>query len=371
MSPSATLDDVQALPAEPEIVPAAAIPTVPVPSTVTTAVDLLKSLNPTAADETRGRLAALDASLDDLIEDARVQTTMSMWTFLERATKAVRLRLYLRRRLYQFAPDEGEGVPAYAIEAMVWSLIKSVRRWADGRVLRTEQWRVLGTVRAQLAKVQAELNLLTLAYRGGQQFAGIRHLPDFQFGLGTRDDELIRRAEPLLESRRSLEARIARLDALGNGGRSEAVYDVIDGLGGVEALRDRLTPSMGSGAAARHAATRVDIARAEAELAEIDPDTRKHALKQSQIERLRARADAFFRQIEGERSASADQLVLGATSGHCDLVAALASALRPTDSEAADRLEAIITRDDELAATVAELLPADPLAQPKGVQHGH
>lgn len=341
------------------------------PASITTAAGLLLALNPNAPDETRGRIDALAAALADLVEEARVQTGMALWTFLERSTRLVRLRLYLQDRLRQLVPGDTPP-PRDSVEAIVCASIRSIRRWADGRALRAEQWRLVSALRQQLASAQAELDLCAMAYTGQANYTTLRHLPAWQAGLSTRDDEFLRRVAPLLEARAALLARLARLDALGDDGRSHAVLEFLEGFGGVDSVRERLAPSMRSQAAIQHAAAQEGIEHAATELAGIDPESRRHAQKLGQLERLRSRASAYEGQIECERAAAADQLILAAITGRPDAVVALASALRPILPQAADQLEEIVTRGDELLATVAELLPADPFtAQPQGNQNSN
>jgi hypothetical protein len=175
-------------------------------------------------------------------------------------------------------------------------------------------------------------------------------------GLAHDHDEILRRLTKALESRKAVRDRLSKLDGPGDGGRAALVRDAIEATGGVDALVEALAPSMTAGASEDLARLRRDIEALGDRLETIDPETRLAAELTGRIEALQAQVPGLQSLIRQQRTESAAAMAARAIGGALPAVQSLEAAVGDVRPGLASALNAIRASDDDLVATVAELI---------------
>jgi hypothetical protein len=272
-------------------------------------------------------------------------------------------RVRLRRSLEDRAGQSSPGTAAGELLA----LVRSVRRWRPGGELKAERTRLVGRLRGELEGVEARLRQLPGGLAAGGELA-ISPGPDGDAGhhhrvthLVHQHDEFLRRAAAMLTERAGLLARLARLDADGDAGRSAAVRAAIESAGGEGVLAEALAPTMPSAAVDALAAVRRDVAGLTSRIDSLDPETRAHAELVARRQAAESRAEGLARDATRQRAAAAGSLVSAALAGGLAAIGALEAAVAGIHPELAEALGRLRGDDAALEAVVEELIaPAPP-----------
>jgi hypothetical protein len=348
------------LPAVKPTVPTVQRPPVVIPAGTpsSAALELLKQVNPSAASETRGRIAALGIELADLIETTRLHTDTPLPDFLRRAGRAVKLRATLEGRLK--AIDPGATVPTRASSVEeVCTLVGSVRRWRRNEELRTSAAAIVARLRGERDAIAGNVQALVENYRAGTRFVGDQHKPGVQSGLGSHDDLFLARMEALLEPYQALTSRIDRLDAQGDAGRAAGVAAALDHAG-IDQVVSLLAPSQPAASDRDVRAAAAEVTRLDGLLATVDPETRKaSALKTARAEQA-ARLEAAQAAVKEEQLAAAGAILTAAGTGESGAVAALQTAVKGLHPGLAEQLALVRGGEDALIAAIGELIAVKP-----------
>jgi hypothetical protein len=326
------------------------------------ALAMLASIDPTLETTTRARIDAIRAELEGLVEEARL-TALPLGRFVARAAKLVKLRQILEQRLGVLAGILPAAVPP-SVE--VADLICSVRRWRPSHELRGERARLVKEVSGDLRAVEQDVQSLAGAVRSGAKLS-LAQLPlrgdgshdpadPSQSGLRDGSDEALRRLTAVLTTRQDLRGRLARLDGQGDGGRSEAVREVLNAAGGIDALAGLLAPSQPAPPAVHLRQMHRELASVNGKLGALDPDSQAAARLAGQRDALASRAAELEAVVITERDRSARVLLDDALGGGLAAIGRLELAVRSIRPELGDALASIRGDRDVLVAVVAEMM---------------
>jgi hypothetical protein len=309
---------------------------------------LLEAVCPDAPAVLAGRIDRLAAEIEQQVEEYRLNLKGTFGEFIELASRRVKLRRALEARA---------GRPAAGpLAAEVLALVTSVRRWRPAEEFRRERARRLEAIRGELADVEASIRYVLESAKAGGGFATSDPAASAA-GLAHDHDEVLRRLTKGLEVRQALRDRLARLDAHGDGGRSQAVHAAVEATGGFDALVEALAPTMPAPAADALAKLRRDMDGLAGQLASIDPETRLAAELVARLAGLDAQIPALQSTVKQQKTDAAGALVAAAiAAGTLPAVQALESAVRSIRPGLAEALGGIRGDDDALLAVVEELI---------------
>jgi hypothetical protein len=283
----------------PLAVPTAADPPAPVPDVdpAAAALALLRAIDPSLDDQTRGHIAGVTAELADLVERARLQTSMPLAEFVSHAGRLTRLQQTLEGRLAD-ASSRGD------VATRAYSLLVAVRRWKPRSELRADRQRILDGLHSELAQVEADLGALSATFTAGGVLAMDVNTDEYKAGLADRSDEFLRRATPLLAKRQDLARRIARLDSIGDAGRAVLVADALDVEGGPAAVAAAIAATMPAESASGVAKAKATAERLQSQLSTIDPETRKAAELKESLQDVQGRVQTLQNAAGAEQQSS-------------------------------------------------------------------
>jgi hypothetical protein len=311
------------------------------------AKQLLESACPDAPSLLAARIEAIGRQVDDLVEQYRLNPKLPFGDFLGFVVNRVKLRRTLEARA---------GVPtAGSAASEVLGIVTSVRRWRPAEEFRRERSRRIEAIIGELDLVEGSIRHTVESARAGSGFA-TSDASASAAGLAHDHDEILRRLTKALESRKALRDRLARLDAHGDGGRSQAVQSAIEATGGVDALVGTLAPSMTAAASDALAKVRRDINGIGGQLESIDDESRLYAELSERLEGLRSQVPALQSAIRSQKTDAAGALVSAAIGGTLPAVQALEAAVGDVRPGLASALNTIRADADALLATVAELI---------------
>ena len=312
------------------------------------ALALLLSVCPSAKAELVNRVAALDAELAAQIEQARLDTRITLPEFLKVSGRKAKLRSILAGRLEQMDPSVVAAPTPTALT--VHATIRSVRRWRPGSELRIERAKLIGSVRTELDQVEQEIQTLTLTPPGHMVVPPGGH---YQTGLVHQHDEWLRRAETLLARRASIKARLDRLDSTRDDGRMPLVKAAIDKAGGPSIVAESIRLASPAAAALGQAQRAVDTIVGQ--IAGVDPETERAALLNADLVRAKERLERAAEASEQAKAQTAGAIVGRALSGTLAGIAELHARL-DASSELGRALDTIRGSDTDLVAVVNALM---------------
>ena len=341
-------------------VPSHPLATIPdgVPAAV--ALAMLASVCPSARTELAGRVAAVQADVDGLVEQARLDTSITLARFLDAVGRKLRLKATLLARLRALDPSmpAADDTPT---ALRVCQTVRSIRRWRSGSELRAERPRMIAQVvglapggsplPGQLADVERSLQSLMWTPPGSMVIPA--NQGHHRAGLVHQHDEWLRRAEALLERRQTLRTQLDRLDPTGDAGRSAMVKEAIDAAGGPSIVAESIRHATREAAELGKAKRAVDAIVGG--LAGIDPETERAALLNADLVKAKERLTAAAEASELAKARTAGAIVERALSGTLAGIAELQSYLS-ADAELAKALDAIRASDTDLVAVVEALM---------------
>jgi hypothetical protein len=329
-------------------------PTGPVPIAIPTdgdpadvAKQLLEAAIPSAPAVLAARIEAIGRQIEDSIEQYRLSPKLGFAEFLPHAINRVKLRRALQARAG--TPTDGSAA------SEVLAIVTSVRRWRPAEEFRRERARRLEAIRLELDRVEGRIRHTLDSARAGSGFA-VSDPEAAGSGFNHDHDEVLRRLQKALESRKAVRDRLARLDSHGDGGRSQAVRQAIDSAGGIDALVGALAPRMhGMPAESALEKLRLDMDGIAGQLEVIDPETRLATELTARLAGLDAQIPGLQSAIKQQKGEAAGALVSAAIGGTLSGIQSLESAV-PFRPELAAALNAIRASDDDLVNVVAELI---------------
>src|SRR5262249_4997159 len=122
------------------------------------ALKILKDADRLAAAEVHQRAMAIAQELDRLLEIARLDTSVTLGKFIQRAAYWVRLRNTLQERLPTLEGGAAPSNPPVDVEVASW--VRQVRRWRDGDELRVERARIAQDAIRELGEVEAQVAIV-------------------------------------------------------------------------------------------------------------------------------------------------------------------------------------------------------------------
>jgi hypothetical protein len=317
------------------------------------ALRLLAMCYPQAAAELRLRIGSIDDQLDALVERARLDPLMRQADFIKQAGAAFKLQEELSARLAVI--DPAAEVDAKAIvEAQVYFLVISVKRWSRGEELRGVATKIATEVRGARDAIAYEIRGLVDVYRGGGRF--VRDNANVQAGFGSQADEFVHRVEGLLTKHMALTARVNRLDPKGDAGRAHGVAAAIEAAGGVDAVHAAIRPTIPVAAQVALAAVPALISRLDERLGAIDPETMRAETLRHQRQAEVERVAALKEEVAEQQATVATQLIGAAGTGERGAIASLESFAGPVLPELAFSLAMIRGDTGQLVAAIGELI---------------
>jgi hypothetical protein len=193
---------------------------------------------------------------------------MTVVQFAKRAARLIKLRGSLQDRLWRLQGLSGAS-DRPPVEVEIRRLVKTVKRWGDGRELSQEGADIIGRVHLSLDAVDGEVQGIIASYRQGAGFQ-----PDWaaaQAGMSSRDDEFLRRSKSVCAPGRRPPGPSR---PWGNVQRASHVADVVAAAGGPEALREQLKPAVPADTRKLTEAER-EIKSLSQQLTEVDPESQR------------------------------------------------------------------------------------------------
>jgi hypothetical protein len=277
------------------------------------ALQLLRSVVADAVGELKQRVEGCRLALSAMVESARLDQGVQLRDVLVRSARQLRLRNLLESRLRVL--DPGTSLPVRtSVDAEVYALLASVRRWRSGSPLQGERARLIDRVQGELGEVNADIGAMSNALRSGTQFTLHFASPEIQSGLDTGHDAYLDRVEKLLTRRAALMARLQRLDAAGDTGRASACASALQAAGGAEAIAAALAP-MQAGREDQVLRAKTTLVKLQERVDATDPETHRHAELVTQLRSETERLQSLQEASEAGKVASARAIVTNAQTG--------------------------------------------------------
>jgi hypothetical protein len=326
--------------------PIAAIPDDADP--VAVARQLLESACPDAPSILAARIAAIGREIDDFIELYRTTPRLPFADFAAHVIGRARLRRALQVRAGQSPSPEPVAVT-------VLGVIKQVKRFRPAGELRKRRAELVAETRRALAEVEGRIRGTVQAARDGHGFA-TSDLKASGAGFDHIHDEIGRRLEAALTTRRVLAEKLAALDGDGDVARSLLARQDVAAAGGVDALVEALAPRQTVPAESDLAKLLGDIEALADKVLGIDDESKLHAELTDRLEGLKARLPVLQSTVKQQRQTAAAALVSAAVDGgSLPAVAALEQAVGPINPKLAAALGSIVADDDALLAVLGEM----------------
>jgi hypothetical protein len=288
---------------------------------------------PTAA-AVEERLERLERDLGQAVEHALVDPrhpTQGLQRFAKRVAQIIRER-------EQIAGSIGD------VAMLTTSVIRSIARWRDGDALARERQARILAARRELAEVERVLQ-------------GLIAFPPWTHDALHREQLLRERMSQQIERKRSVEARLKRLDSGGDGARASAMGAAVTAAGGIRALATMLAGLMPD---TQDPGPLKDLSRdrerVEARLAGLDPESERAGHWRGERDRVVDQVAAIHRERSALRQATAAAWLERGVAGEVEAVEWIAGYADRVGEPFSSGVRGARGTDAQLVATVADMI---------------
>ena len=302
--------------------------------------------------ETRSRIAELNEALDNEVENARNQETVTLKAFAGRVAVKVNARSVLQARLARLDPTY--QAPPLRLADDVHGYIRSIKRWKNGNELRRDLGPLIKRTETNphdpdnpgLAEVEQSWLDLSRTIP-----SAVEHKSDL---LNRPTDELLRRGESIQGLRQELSAR---LDAYGRpADRAKLVAAAVAAAGRPKVLSVLEPSRYVHDSSARLVSESRDLS---SQISRTDPESRAYRDLVAKRDRLDAKIQEATVSVADARHRAAEELLAEAEAGDLPAIAEIETLVGAIPG-LAEKLNQARGTDAQLVHVVADLIKPRP-----------